>query len=239
MRTLCISDLQFLETIQNWCLFCTFSLLRNFYSGDAHHAKYGKHSWNHHFRHCAHCVYHLYSVLKVLEIAVCFPHFGFYEISTPVIRTMPTMVNVVQIIISDIAHTVYNTFTVFWNFSKLLFVLHIFVFRKFILRWCPQRYGKHSFNHHFRRCAPCLYQIYSVLKLFEIAVGFEHFGFYKISTPVMRTMLTMLNVVQIIISEFAHILYITFTVFWNFSKMLFILHIFVFTKFLLRWGAPC
>ena len=32
------------------------------------------------------------------------------------------MVNVVQIIISNIARSVYMRFTVFWNFSKLLFV---------------------------------------------------------------------------------------------------------------------
>ena len=42
-----------------------------------------------------------------------FAHFGFYQISTPVIRTMLTMVNVVQIIISDIAQSVYIKFTMF------------------------------------------------------------------------------------------------------------------------------
>ena len=59
---------------------------------------------------------------------------------------MLAMVNVVQIIISDIAHSVYLRLTVFWNFSKLLFV-------------------------------------------------FAHFGIFEISTPVMRIMLTMVNVV--------------------------------------------
>ena len=33
------------------------------------------------------------------------------------------------------------------------------------------------------------------LKLFEIAVGFAHFDFFESSTPVMRIMLTMANVV--------------------------------------------
>ena len=42
----------------------------------------------------------------------------------------------VQIIISNIAHTVYIRFTAFWNFSKLLFVFHILAFTKFLLRWC-------------------------------------------------------------------------------------------------------
>ena len=31
-------------------------------------------------------------------------------------RTMQNMVNAVQIIISDMAHIVYITFTAFWNF---------------------------------------------------------------------------------------------------------------------------
>ena len=107
---------------------CTFGLLRNFYPGDANHANYGGNSLNHHFQHCAHSVYQIYSVFKLFEIAVCFAHFGCNEISTPLIRTLPTMVNVVQIIISDIGHTVYITFTLFSNFSKLQFVLHIFAF---------------------------------------------------------------------------------------------------------------
>ena len=38
-------------------------------------------------------------------------------------------------IISNIAHTVYMTFTVFAKFSKLLFVLHILAYSKFELRW--------------------------------------------------------------------------------------------------------
>ena len=33
------------------------------------------------------------------------------------------------------------------------------------------------------------------LKLFEIAVCFAHFDFFEISTPVMRIMLTMANIV--------------------------------------------
>ena len=67
-------------------------------------------------------------------MAVCFAHFGLFEIWTALILTMLAMVNVVQIIISDIAHSVYLRFTVFWNFSKLLFVLHILADSKFLLR---------------------------------------------------------------------------------------------------------
>ena len=43
--------------------------------------------------------------------------------------------------------------------------------------------------------AQSVYKIYSVLKLFEIAVCSAHFGFFEITTPVMRIMLTMANIV--------------------------------------------
>ena len=79
-------------------------------------------------------------------------------------------------IISNIAHTVYMTFTVFAKFSKWLFVLHILADSKF---W----------------------------------------------TALILTMLAMMNVVQIITSDIAHSVYLRLTVFWNFSKLLFVLHI--------------
>ena len=112
------------------------SLLRNFYSPDAHHADHGKQSVNHHFWHGAHSVYTNYSDFKLFEIAVCSAHFDFFEISTPVMRIMLTMANIVEIIISDMAHTVYIPITVISNFSKLQFVLHISTFSKFLLRRC-------------------------------------------------------------------------------------------------------
>ena len=68
-------------------------------------------------------------------MAVCFAHIGLFEIWTALILTILAMVDVVQIIISDIAHSVYLRFTVFLNFSKLLFVLHILAYSKFLLRW--------------------------------------------------------------------------------------------------------
>ena len=228
-------------------MFCAFWLIRNIYSGDAHDANYCKHSLNHHFQHCAHSVYQIYSVLKLFEIAVSFTHFGFYEISTLVMRIMLPMGNIVQIITFNIAYTVYIRFTAFWNFSKSLFVLDILAFTKFLLRWCAPwklwwtlfkssfptldtlcrldlqcfqtfrncclfcafwlirniysgeahdaNYGKHSLNHHFQHCAHSVYQIESVLKLFETAVCFAHFGWFEIPTPVMRMMLTIANTV--------------------------------------------
>ena len=56
----------------------------NYYSGDAHHVNYGKHSLNHHFRHGAHSVYQIYSVFKLFEFSVCSAYFDFFEITTPV-----------------------------------------------------------------------------------------------------------------------------------------------------------
>ena len=135
LRTVCIWDLQCLETFRNCCLFCTFWHIRNFYCGEAHHANYTKHSLNLHFQHCAHCAYHIYSICKVFEMAVCFKHIGLFEIWTALILTMLGMVNVVQIIISDIANSVYLRLTVFWNFSKLVFVLHILAYSQSLLRW--------------------------------------------------------------------------------------------------------
>ena len=134
LRTVCIWDLQCFQSFRNCCLFCTFWLIQNFYSGEAHHANYSKHSLNHHFQNCAHCAYDIYSIFKLFEMAVCFAHFGIFEIWTALILTILAMVNVVQFIISNIAHSVYMRFTVFSKFSKLLFVLHILAYSKFLLR---------------------------------------------------------------------------------------------------------
>ena len=136
LLTVCFWDLQCFETFRNCCLFCTFWHIGNFYSGHEKHVNYSKHSLNDHYQHCAHCAYDIYSICKVFEMAVCFSHIGLFEIWTALILTMLAMVNVVQIIISNIAHSVYMWLTVFSKFSNLLFLLHIFPFTKFLLRWC-------------------------------------------------------------------------------------------------------
>ena len=109
-----------------------------------------------------------------------FSHFGWFEISNPVMRMMLTMAHIVLIIISNIEHTVYIRFTVFSNVSKLQFVLHIWLLRNF---YCGDahhaNYGQHSLNNHFQQCPHFVYEIYSVLKLFEIAVCFAHLAFTK------------------------------------------------------------
>ena len=46
-------------------------------------------------------VYDIYSFLELFQIAVCFAHLGSYDISTPVMRTMQTMPNIIYIIISN------------------------------------------------------------------------------------------------------------------------------------------
>ena len=124
------------------------------------------------------------------------PPLGFYELSTVVMRIMLTMANIVLIIISNIAHTVYIRFKAFWNFWKLQFVFTLWVLRKF---YCGDAhhaiYGKHSLNHHLQHWAHSVYQIYSVLKLFKIWVCSTHFGVYEISTPAVRIMLTKANIV--------------------------------------------
>ena len=115
--------------------FCTFLLLRYFYSGDAHHANYAKQCLDDHFRYCAQCIWDL-KCFQTFRYCCCFTHFGFYEISTPVIATMLTIPNRVYIIIFNIPQTVYIRYRTFWNFPKLLFVFHILAFTKFQLRWC-------------------------------------------------------------------------------------------------------
>ena len=236
MRTLCIWHLQYLESFRNGCLFCTYWLIRNLNCAHSHHASYGERCSNHHFQHWAQFVYEIYSVFKVLEIAVCFAHFGLFEISTPVMRNMLTIANIVLMIITNISHTVYiydfKHFTSFPNFS--LFYT-FFILRNFYSAGAPHaNYVKHSIIHHFQHCAHCVYEIYSIIEAFEIAGCFAHFVVFEIWTP-----LAMVNVVQIIISNIAHSVYLRFTMFWNFSKLLFVWHILAYSKFLLRWGASC
>ena len=231
MRTQCIWDLKCFQTIRNCCLLCTFSLFRNYYADDAPHVSYGKHSSNHHFRHGTHSVYKTCSVLKLFEIAVCSARFDFFEITTPMMRLILAMADIDQIIISDMGHIVHIRFTVFSNFSNLQFVLHIWTFSKLLPQWC--------LNHHFRHSAHSVYKIYSVLKLFEIGVCSAPFDFFEITTPMMRLMLAMANIVQIIISDMAHTVYIRFTVFTNFSNLQFVLHVLACSKLLLLWCASC
>ena len=170
-------DLRYLKSFRNSCWFWTFWHIRNFYSGDAHHAHYGKRSFDHHFQHYAHCAYEIYGICKVFEMAVCFSHFGLFEIATPLRSMMLTMANVVLIIISNITHTVHMRFTVFAKFSKCCLF-----FTFWLIRNCypgdahHANNGEHFSIPHFRYCTHWADDIYSVFTLFEIAVSFLHLG---------------------------------------------------------------
>ena len=240
MNTQCISDLQRFEIFRNSSFFSTFWLIRNFYSCDAHHANYGKHSLNNHFQQCPTlCIWDL-QCFKTFRNFCLFCTFWLLRNFYCGDAHHANYGKQVLLIISNIAHTVYIRFKAFWNFSKLQVFLHIWLLRNFYSGDAHHaNYGKHSLNHHFQHWTHSVYQIYSVLKFFEIPVSFPPFGFYKISTVVMRIMLTMANKVLIIISNIAHTVYIRFKAFWNFSKLQFVLHLLAFTKFLLGWCASC
>ena len=240
MRTQCISDLQHFETFRNFCLFCPFWFIRNFYSGDAHHANYGIRSLDHHFQHCAPSVYQILRIFEVFKIAVCFAHFASYEISTPEMRNMLTMANSLNHHFLHCAHFLHEIYSVLKTFRNGCWFCTLWPIRNFYSGHEQHvKYGKHSLNHHFQHCAHCVYEIYIVFELLKIAVCFANFGFFKIWTPLILTMLTMVNIVQIIISVIAHSVYLRFTVFGNFSKLLFVLDILAYSKFLLRWCASC
>ena len=196
MHTLCKIDLQCFRTFRNCCLFCTFSLIRNIYSRDAHHANYGKHSLNNHFQHCPHCVYEIYSVLKLFEIAVCFTHFGFYEISTPVVRIMQTKAKLFKSSFPTLRTQCLSDLQRCETFRNCCLFCTFCLLRNFYSGDAPDaNYGEHCSSHHFRHCTHCADYIYSVFKLFKIAVCFAHFGIYELSTLVMPIMLTMANIV--------------------------------------------
>ena len=142
-------------------------------------------------------------------------------------------------IISNIAHTVYIRFTAFSNFSKLLFDLHILAFTKFLLRWCaPWKLWWTLFKSSFPTLDTLCRLDLQCFQTFPNCSLFCTFGFYEISTVLMRIMLTMANIVLIITCNIARTVCIRFIGFWNFSKLQFVLQILAFTKFLLRWCAP-
>ena len=196
MRTLCIWHLQYLQSFRNCCLFCTYWLIRNLNCADSHHANYTKHSLNHHFLHCAHFLYEIYSVFKLFEMA------GFF-----------CTLWLIRNFYSGEAHHVNYSKQFKWSFPTLrtLCIWHLQYLQSFrncclfCTYWLIRNlnyadfhhasYGERCSNHHFRHCAQCVSEVYSVLKLFEIAVCFARFGIFEISTAVRRIMLTIANIV--------------------------------------------
>ena len=109
LGTRSILHLQCFQTFRNCCLFCTFWLIRNFYSVDAHHAYYGL------------LLFCKFWVVRNFNSADS--HHATYGERCSNHH-------------SDIGHMVYITFIVFSNFSKLQFVLDILGCTKFLLCWC-------------------------------------------------------------------------------------------------------
>ena len=111
-------------------------------------------------------------------------------------RIMLTIANIVLIIISDIAHTVYINLKCFQTIRNCCWLCTFRLFRNYHTGDAHHvNYGKHSLNHQFRNSAHIVYQIYSVFKLFEIAVCSATFDFFEITILVMRIILTMANIV--------------------------------------------
>ena len=171
-------------------------LLRNFYCGDAHHANYGKHSFNHHFQHCAHSVYQIYSVFKLFEITVFLHILAFTKFLlrwcapwklwwTLFKSSFPTLDTLCRLDLQCF-QTFRNCclFCAFWLFRNI-----------YSGDSHDANYCKRSLNNHFQYWTHGAYQIYSVFKLFETAVFSAPLGFYEISTVVMRIMLTRANIV--------------------------------------------
>ena len=116
----------------------------------------------------------------------------FFEITTPVMRIILTMANIVRNC---------RLFGTFWLFEDF-----------YSDDAHHANYGKQSLDHHIRHGTHSVYKIYSVFKLFEFAVCFSHFYFLVITTPAMRIMFTMAIIVQII-SDMAHSVYQIYRVF--------------------------
>ena len=190
MRTQCISHWKRFETFRNCCLFCTFWLLRNFYSGDGPHGNCGEHCSSHHFRHWTLCRLDL-QCFQTFRNCCSFCAFS-------LIRNIycgdAHDANYCKHSLNH--HFQYWTHSVYQIYSVLKFFEIPVSFPPFgFLRnfYCGDahhaNYGKHSLNHRLQHCEHSVYQTYSVLKLLEIRVCFTHFGFYEISTPVVRIIL--------------------------------------------------
>ena len=176
----------------------------------------------------------LSKLLVVLHI------FGFYEISTPVMATMLTIPNKDYVIIFNIPQTVYIRYTTFWNFSKLLFVLHILAFTKFQLRWCaPFQLLWTLFKSSFLPLRSLCKSDLQWFQIFRNCSLFRHIwllrNFYSGDAHYANNGKHSLNHH---FQHTAHSVYKIYSVFKLFEIAV-CLHILAFTKFLLRWWPPC
>ena len=137
------------------------------------------------------------------------------------------------------AQCVYETYSVFKVIQIAIF-LHIFPFTKFLLRWCATwLLWQTLFNSSFPTLRKLCISDLQYFQSFRNSCLFCSHFFLDIWTPLILTMLAMVNVVQIIISNIAHSVYMRFSLFLKFAKMQFVLHILAYSKFLLRSWATC
>ena len=125
----CVSEIySVLKLFENCCLFCIFWHIRNFYSGDTHHANYGKRSLDHHFQHCAHSLSQILRIFKVFKLTVFFAHFASGEISTPEMRNMLNMANSLNHHFLHCAHFLYEIYSFFKLFEMAFCFAHCGLF---------------------------------------------------------------------------------------------------------------
>ena len=98
------------------------------YCGDAQCANYDKQRLIHYFGHGAYRVYNIYSVLKLFEIPVGFAHLSFFEICTPLIRTVLTMTNSLNHYFPHGARCVYHIYGVLKLFEIAVCFAHFSFF---------------------------------------------------------------------------------------------------------------
>ena len=81
----------------------------------------------------AHCVHHIESVLRLFEIAVCIPHFSFFEMDKTVMGAVLTMTNSLNHYFPHGSRCVYHIYRVL-NLFQIAVCFDHFSFSKFILR---------------------------------------------------------------------------------------------------------
>ena len=163
LRTVCIWDLQCFHSFRNCCLFCKFWLIRNLYYGHEEHVNYSKHSLNDHYQHCEHCAYDTYSILEVFEMAVCFAHFGIFEIFTDSHHLWWTLFKSSFQTLRTVCVWDLQCFETFRNCC--LFCTFWLIRNFYSGEAHDVNYRKHSLNDHLQHCAHCVYDIYSICKV--------------------------------------------------------------------------
>ena len=99
-------------------------------------------------------------------------------------------------------------------------------------------YGKHSLNHHFQYWTHSGYQIYSVLKFFEIPVSFPPFAFRNFNSCDAHHANNGKHSLNNHFQQCSHFVYEIYSVLKLFKIAVCFAHL-AFTKFVLWWCASC